>query len=887
MSDPNKPPAGGWFGGGPGGSAGDVDDEVDLLADSFAEFDAALEAPAQPSWVELPANANPPNPYDDPSWLRGPTSPAAPIAARPVAEFGESAFTIEADGPRPDDSFAADLVVPGWLDGPDDALPAVAEPASASLPAAEPIVDVAPAAFVAPEPVESVAPPSVPDPVVEPVAFVEPERPAPPAPVVEPAADVEAATFEMPTAPEAPDPIAVPLGFPTSAEVDQQVLGFDDAESVEEPTGVQAVTTVPLLDDPAVGDGDVAPQATEALLLEDATLPREGKRLPPAAPIRSVPMEEDDQAPTELPTTPVAGIPVVIPRAAEPVAPVTAVPVGPPPSPSDLPASAPSNPPPLLPSDPPVAASPILDRPRSATGTPPASPRMIDAFDRPLARSGPSPRVTRPSTQRPSQPILPFDSTAATKAQDAPTLPIIPDLAADRTAATTATTSLPPLVPTAAGFVPKPTAMHEQSDVVAALQNVPPARFSRLLTWTIPFLLVALAASSYVLARQGAAEFLDSTGGRLQASVTDSAAPGYVALVDPTPSMLMLWVDGLGNLSGVSILSAASDDVGGSVLVMPPFTRFRPGDDTLYMAYENGGVDGVEGAISRQLRIAFGETEVIDGDRWEQLLAPVEPLPIVVTDPLITRNSTGQVGVRFPAGTAAIDASDIVDFLGWRNPDEVQLNQQFRHGQFWDSWIGAVFDGGADMVPGESESGVGRFVRALANGQANIELLPFTEERADSVSPTTEQSDAAVPAEAITVVPDVDALQETIVAMIPFPVAPVGSPRPRVRLLDGIDNPQAVRQAAERLVAAGAQIAILGNADSFDIDQSRIVYHVGEAEADAQSYADALGARGVEGDGEEGLPETEAPDGSEGRTEQRTIDVTVVVGADIVSGLNE
>jgi len=513
--------------------------------------------------------------------------------------------------------------------------------------------------------------------------------------------------------------------------------------------------------------------------------------------------------------------------------------------------------------------------------------QRIDAFDRPLARTPPDTGEGSIVPQRPSQAILLFDSSA----EPSPgTVPLIPDLAADRASSNARTQALPPLVPTPAGWVPQPEATFQHTDVVAALANVPPARFSRFLTWLVPFLLVGLGVSAYVLAQQGAAEFLDSTGGRLQAPVADPDAPGYVALVEPTPSMLMLWVDGLGNLSGVSILSAAADDEGGSVLVMPPFTRFRPGDDTLYAAFANGGVDGVESTVSRHFRIAFAETEVIDGDRWEQLLEPVEPLPIVVTDPLITRNEAGGVGVRFPAGTSAIVAEDIVDFLGWRNPDEVQLNQQFRHGQFWDSWVGAVFDGGPDAVPGESESGVGRFLQALANGEARIELLSFSEERADSVLPSTERTDAAVPAEAIVVVPDGDALSDTIVEMIPFPVAPVSSPRPRVRLLDGADNSRAVLKAAERLVAAGAQIALLGNADTFEIDLSRVVYHGAEAEADAQSYAEVLGASGVEGDSGTGLVLDESDEAQEQfdeGTDQRTIDVTVVVGADIVSGLTE
>jgi len=861
MSDPNVPPEGGWFGERSGDRPHDDHDEVDLLADSFAELDAALDRPPQPGWVELPVSANPAVSYDTPSWL---TLPGSPEVAPPVVSFDDAGVSgIETDRPRPDDSYPTDLVVPGWLDATDDV-------AAEQIPTPTPLagVDAAPVsshtAHFEPEP-QVAAEPVVP---VE-SAYVEPVY-AEPQVEVEPVVPVESAYVEPVYAEPLPvhaEPLDEALGF-EAADLDGAHLD-DSAPSTVEPPDDAPVEL--LGEESAIADGVVPPTSDETWLLEDAALVPDPDVLPPPAPIRTVPLSEDEPsgfAVTEMPTTPVAGVPVIIPQ-----------PESPPPM-VDVPVRQP-----LLPFDPPVRAPappPQPPTPATAPSTPPPAP-AIDAFDRPLARVTPSPRVTQRPPQRPSQPIVPFDTTGASPVANAPAVPLIPDRGSGRAA----TTTLAPLVPTPAGFLPKPAVSFQQTDVVAALENVPPARFSRFLTWMIPLLLVGLGVSAYVLAQQGAAEFLDSTGGRLQTSVTDPEAPGYVALVDPTPSMLMLWTDGLGHLSGVSLLSAASDDEGGSVLVMPPFTRFRPGDDTLYAAFEAGGVEAVENVVSRHLRIAFGETELIDGDRWEQLLAPVEPLPIVVTDPLITRNDAGAVGVRFPAGTAAIDAEDIVDFLGWRNPDEVQLNQQFRHGQFWDSWIGAVFDGGVDAVPGESETGVGRFVRSLANGQANIELLSFTEERSESVAPTTDQSDAAVPAEAITVIPDAEALEETIVAMIPFPVAPVSSPRPRVRLLDGVDNTPAVLQVAERLVAAGAQIAILGNADTFEIDQSRIVYHVGDAEADAQSYADALGTSGVEGDSGSGLPADEALTEPEERIEQRTIDVTVVVGADILSGLNE
>lgn len=447
-----------------------------------------------------------------------------------------------------------------------------------------------------------------------------------------------------------------------------------------------------------------------------------------------------------------------------------------------------------------------------------------------------------------------------------------------------ATTVMPPVAPSPTGPI--------YGDAHAPIVEVPKAWFSRVLTWLIPLLLVASAGAAYLLARQGADEFLDSNGGKVEAAVTDPRAPGYAALVEPTPSMLMVWVDGLGNFSGASILSLAEDDIGGSILILPPFTQLRPGDNTLYADFEAGGSNAVEAALSRHLNLAFGEVETIDGDRWEDLLGPVDPLPIEVTDPLITRNDFGEVGVRFESGDSSIAAEDIVDFLGWRNPDEVQLNQQFRHAQFWDVWITEVASGADDVLPGESDAGVGRFVRGLANGLVDINRVEFTERTASAVDPIDgTQTDAAIPAAAIEVIPDDDQLKATILEMIPFPVAPFPGDRPRVRLLDGVDSPAGTLAAARVLVGRGAQVAILGNADRFDVEETRIVFHGVGSEADALDFADALATTNIEGDfaptpaASAIEPDAETSDEEEAPELQRTIEVTVVLGRDVMEEL--
>ncbi|NIR35075.1 MAG: hypothetical protein GWN79_04965, partial [Actinobacteria bacterium] len=48
---------------------------------------------------------------------------------------------------------------------------------------------------------------------------------------------------------------------------------------------------------------------------------------------------------------------------------------------------------------------------------------------------------------------------------------------------------------------------------------------------------------------------------------TDPTAPGYVAFVEPTPTMLLTHVDG-GQLAGVSVLARTALDRGGTLVLI-------------------------------------------------------------------------------------------------------------------------------------------------------------------------------------------------------------------------------------------------------------------------------------------------------------------------------
>ena len=61
------------------------------------------------------------------------------------------------------------------------------------------------------------------------------------------------------------------------------------------------------------------------------------------------------------------------------------------------------------------------------------------------------------------------------------------------------------------------------------------------------------------------------------------------------------------------------------------------------------------------------------------------------------------------------------------------------------------------------------------------------------------------------------------------------------QILNGTSDEQAARTLAPRIVAAGGEVALLGNAESFDLASSSVEYSTPEAKPAAEQIAAELG----------------------------------------------
>ena len=364
-----------------------------------------------------------------------------------------------------------------------------------------------------------------------------------------------------------------------------------------------------------------------------------------------------------------------------------------------------------------------------------------------------------------------------------------------------------------------------------------------------------LTVAGVALAVGGLSAVRNSTAGRYQQAI-GPAEPGYQASVVPTPTLGVLVRGGDGHLAGAAVLALAPGDAGGNVVVVPAATVVTGADGTertLDDAYVAGGVDAAADALGRATTVSIGETVALGPEAWAQLVEPVGPVTVTIDDAV----------AEWPAGEVELAPDQVGPFLSALGGDEEELARTNRQEAFWDAWLPLVRDAGATVLPGEVETGFGRFVRGIAGGDGTAFALPVARE--DSGQGPRYRVDGL-------------RLGDLVSATIPFPVSPAPGVRVRVRLLNGTEQPELTEAAARALVAFGAEVAIVGNAGTLAEPETRFVYADPAVEERAAWMAAALGAGRLEqvGAGQDGVG-----------AEDEGIDVTVILGQDAVDPLGE
>ncbi len=398
--------------------------------------------------------------------------------------------------------------------------------------------------------------------------------------------------------------------------------------------------------------------------------------------------------------------------------------------------------------------------------------------------------------------------------------------------------------------------LEEHTAVRRRRRRRPAPRANPFWRFIFPLMVIAAGAAVLMLWRTGTKAVLDSTDGEEFTVVTDATAPGFEAFVDPTPTMLLVHTDG-GELVGVTVLAQTALENGGTAVLLPaqPVLDIEHADEfAMSEAYAAGGVEAVEEVVGELLGFGFVERAELDTSQLREWMRLVEPIPFNVLDDLVQITPSGDTEVWLGRGRKDLDAEVAAEIYSFSNPGESAANRLERQLDLWIAWIDAI-DRADDLAAATLpfDDGLSPFLRALGAGTADVSIL--TADVVDGVD-GREAFFALTPNQ-------LELLSEVADAMVPVPVAPAGSTRSTVRLLNGTDDGAVRVEAMDLLIDLEITIGVIGNALEFGVERTTVTYYRREAQADAERAAAAFGTVAT-------LVENV----------DQPVDLTIVIGAD-------
>lgn len=356
-------------------------------------------------------------------------------------------------------------------------------------------------------------------------------------------------------------------------------------------------------------------------------------------------------------------------------------------------------------------------------------------------------------------------------------------------------------------------------------------------TFAFLALLLGLAVTGY------RASLLITGGGT--SKVTDPKAPGYVAEVRPTPVDLVAVTGDDGSLASVLVVATPQSGTGGTVSVLPSTVAPGPGADNAYRSlraiYAEGGLDELRSQLGIGMTFGFTSAEQISAQSLKAIAGLAGPITVSNVDNLIDSPDRGKLSVdrngevvKYRAGDVRLQPDQIDSFLAFDGIGEAPDSQLLRHELVWQQLLGALK--GKDLSgldKDDSVRGAGAAVdllTQLVGGEVHYETVP--------TAPTP------IPGTIFTAfIPDPAALPTYVSRVVPFPTSAVPGQRARVELLNGTTKKDAALLVSPKVVAAGGEISLLGNASSFDVRTTSVEYLAPEAEDAAEKIAETLGVK--------------------------------------------
>lgn len=327
----------------------------------------------------------------------------------------------------------------------------------------------------------------------------------------------------------------------------------------------------------------------------------------------------------------------------------------------------------------------------------------------------------------------------------------------------------------------------------------------------------------------------------------DAAAPA--AAVDASSPVLIVQSDPAGNAVTMLLLVPAAKDKGGTVLLIPPGTMTEVaslGLEPVGRSLSLGGAQRLDATVENLLGVSIAEVLVYDDARLSSLIQPAGPVSVTIDQRVEQVGANGSVDIVYEPGVHKVEPSQVPALLAVKGQGN-DLSRLVRHQAFMDAWL-ARLKAQPSAIPAEPP-GLNKAVKALLAGQVTTRVLPVRSMGA------TDQG------ELFQIEPD--ELRTLVGTVFPGP-RPGAGLRPRLQILNGTGAVGLAQQVGDRLLSAGVEVKLTGNAGRLDYAETQIVFYRKEDQAAAERVQKALGVGRV----------------VLSRNPVDVVDVTVIVGRD-------
>ena len=265
-----------------------------------------------------------------------------------------------------------------------------------------------------------------------------------------------------------------------------------------------------------------------------------------------------------------------------------------------------------------------------------------------------------------------------------------------------------------------------------------------------------------------------------------------------------------------------------------------------------GGAERLRATAENLLGIDVEHIVVVHDEQLNALVLPVQPLLVNIPSRVETIQPGGQVEVLYEPGVIEVNADEVARLMV-RVGEENEMAVIARQQAFWQAYAEsataapkAMAELKAPTIPAD----LGTAMRQMAEHDIKVKVVPVDPVGRD------DQTDELYAV-------DEKALRNMLLAAFPSEEARLRQ-RIRVQILNGTGEVELAPRVAAKLLPAGVRIALTGNANRFNFDQTQVVFYERGDQALAERVRQALGVGRL----------------VLSRNRLDVVDVTVIVGKD-------